>query len=805
MKISWNWLNDYIQADGLTLNKAIEILTSTGLEVEGVSEYESLKGGLKNFYIGQVIACSKHPNADKLSLTEVDLGEEIGIKKIVCGAPNVAQGQKVVVALEGAVVYLPDGKSFEIKNSKIRGEESQGMICAEDELGIGTSHDGILVLDEKTTIGQSAATYFKIFKDYVIEIGLTPNRTDAMSHKGVARDIVAALNARGESAIFIAKGNYDKPILNEKTSKFSVKIETEKTSKFGGIVIENLYNSPSPDWMQHRLQAIGETTKNSIVDTTNYILHDLGQPLHAYDLAKLQGNSIAAVEARASTKLIALNGKEIQVEPSDIIIENQGNIVGVAGVIGSQSSAVDGQTQGIFLEAAYFNPTSIRTTAQRLQLRTEAAMKFEKGVDINGLDAALCKAANILKAICPNAMLGNIVMEVKENISSWTTHLSRKKLDIYANMSLQKEQVEAIFQSLDIQVISYQDEIWQLNIPTYRVDVKREEDVIEEILRIYGYNNLPYPRFLKSNLSFTDGLTVTKFEEDVVNFLSSNGLQEIYTNSISQSKYYTQSEPIKLLNSMTSELDCMRSTMLPSILEVVAYNLNRDQKDIAFFEIGNVYRYEKEKYKQHKKLSILIAGNSEIPNWKNTKGQPNDYFALKSVVENFLKKYNLNYKFSEGSDGQFVYCLNTEINGKTIAILGEAKVDKKLFDIKSKIFYAEFDIDYIYSLAAKQKIKYEEVSKFPTVKRDLAMVLREEIRFSQIEVICQKAIGKYLLDVNLFDIFKHPSLGENKKSYAIRLSLNHPEKTMTDKEIDSMMQKLIHQLKGELGAEIRMD
>jgi phenylalanyl-tRNA synthetase beta chain len=805
MKISWNWLNEYLTCENLTIEEASKVLTSIGLEVEAIETFQSIKGGLEHFYIGEVIRCEKHPNADKLSLTQVNLGENLGVKKIVCGAPNVAVGQKVAVAVEGAIIYTPNGESFSIKNSKIRGEESQGMICAEDELGIGEGHDGILVLDKDAEAGMPAADYFKIYTDTIFEIGLTPNRTDAMYHKGVARDLAAAINARGGECIFHEDGKTVFQFEQRLTGrKLNIHSNTALASKFGGITIENISINKTPQWMIDRLSAIGESPKHLLIDLTNYILHDLGQPLHAYDLAKLDGEEIIVDELTRDTTMSALNGQELKLKEGDIVIRDRSKLIGLAGIMVSSDSCIDANSQSIFIEVAYFKSIAIRQTSQRLSLRTEAAVKFEKGIDPNGTEYAIRKAQSIILSIDKSAIAGELIMPVNKEFAPWEVTLTRVKLDLYANMSIEKEKVDFILMALGIVISQSNQETWSLSVPRFKEDVRREEDVIEEVLRIYGYNLLPYPKFLRSNLSFSKGLTTTQLENHISSLLNGNGYQEIITNSISQSRYYKLSEPIKLLNSMTSELDCMRSSILPGFLEVIEHNLNRDQKDLALFEIGNEYFQDKSGvYRQRKKLVLAVTGMHMSPNWQIPKGQPNDYFQLKSVIEKLIKDLKLDVLYAEAQDPNYNYGLQISLGQKKIGILGEFIIDKKMFDIKQKVFVAELDFDIIYKSKLNEKILFQEITKFPAVKRDLAMVINQSVPFERLESIAKKTLAKSLDQVTLFDIFKDKSLGESKKSYAIRLQLSNKEKTLSDKEIDSMIQKLIGVYQKELNAEIR--
>lgn len=805
MKISWNWLNDYLTCDDLTPESAADILTSIGLEVEGMEHFESLKGGLKNFFIGEVVFCEKHPNADKLSITQVNLGETIGVKKIVCGAPNVAKGQKVVVATEGAIIYLSNGESFSIKNSKIRGEESQGMICAEDELGIGNSHEGILVLDPSAEVGLLAADYFKITRDVVFEIGLTPNRTDAMYHRGVARDLAAAINARGGHCIYHPDGKLDRSQVDNKSNRtIAVELTSPNCPKLACSVLEGLTESMTPDWLKNRLLAIGESSRNLIVDVTNYILHDLGQPLHAYDLSSWNGEKLTVRELSEDAQFLALNNQEYKLKAGDLVISDEDKIVGIAGIMGSAATSVNDHTTNILLEAAYFHSTSIRQSSQRLALRTEAATKFEKGIDPNGVEYALTKAINILTQVYPQTTVGKISMVSNLDFPFYKIKLTRAKLDLYANMTIQKADVDSILNSLGIEIEESNNEFWKLGIPRFKVDVTREEDVIEEILRIYGYDRLPYPKFLKSNLSFSKEWTPSGFETFVSNALVGSGYQEIITNSISQSRYFADAEPIRLLNSMTSELDCMRLSLLPGILEVIEYNVNRDQKDLALYEIGSEYYIGSSGgYKQRKRLLIAQTGQLVSPNWQMTKGWNSSYFTLKESVEKLGKVLKLDFTYKELSHKDYAFGLEIWLGDKEIGRLGEIIWDKKLFDVKQRVFIADLDLDYLYSQKTKKKIKYSEVSKFPSVRRDLALVVDNSTPFHLLEFHAKKAIGKSLTHFTLFDVFKDVSLGEDKKSYAVRFVLSSDEKTLSDKEIDSAMSKVIAVYKKELQAEIR--
>ncbi len=804
MKISLNWLQEYIDTSE-SIESISNILTAIGLEVESVENFESIKGGLKDFFVGEIISCSKHPNADKLSLTEVYIGEKIGVKKIVCGDPNVVVGQKVVVALEGAIIRLSSGEEFTIKNSKIRGEESQGMICAEDEIGVGNNHDGILVLASSAIPGSPASDYFEIFSDTVFEIGLTPNRTDAMSHYGVARDLAAAMKAAKIEHKFYSDGktNFENPKPTI-ASELKINIQSNLAPVYSLSEIENVATVNSPSWMSQRLRAIGENSKNALVDITNYILHDLGQPLHAYAYDSIQGDEIVVKNNNNEEEFVALNGVNYKLKFDDIIIRDGSNCIGLAGIIGSESSAVNSNTKKIIIEVAYFDGKAIRKSSQRINYRSEASSKFEKGVDPNGILIAHNKARKLIASIFPEAKFSEIIVGRLQDYENYKVSLTLKKLNQYGNMEFSKFSVEEILISLGIEILEYRNETWSLAIPRYKEDVKREEDVIEEVLRIYGYNNLPAPKFLRSNISFSKGVSRADFEEEISNLLVSSGYSEVMTNSISQSRYMKEGKIVKLLNSMTSELDSMREGMMPGFLEVIEYNLNRENRDLNIFEIGNVYRLdEAKKYTQKKVLAIAIVGMKDMSNWTNSKGLPNDYYQIKHILEKLFLYLRLKIEFGEIENKEYDYGMQIITNGIKIGEFGLQNVNQKLFDIKAPIFSATIDFEALYQYTFNRKSKYIEVPKFPIVKRDLAIILDDSIQYSQIQTIVNSALKNKLIQLSLFDIFKDSSLGENKKSYAIRMTIQDKERTMLDSETDELISRLVKKLENELNATIR--
>lgn len=804
MRISWNWLQDYIQSE-LSIEEIGVILTSIGLEVESIEKIESIKGGLEGFIIGQVIECEKHPNADKLKITKVNLGAKYGVKDIVCGAPNVAKGQKVVVATEGTTIYLANGESFTIKASKIRGEASEGMICAEDEIGIGESHDGILVLPENLEIGTLAKDYFKISSDIAIEIGLTPNRTDAMSHSGVARDLAVALSIRNIDFKYNPLGKDLKEMV-QSTNKLPISIENKSinTPIFYVVVLADIQVKESPDWLKDRLITIGEKPKNNIVDITNFILHDTGHPIHAYDYDKINQGQITIEDLTEKLSFDALTGQKFELNTGDIVIKDKNNVLCLGGIVGGKNSEISSETKNVLLECAYFNSTAIRNTSERIGFKSEAAMKYEKGVDPNQTDFVLQKSMSLVTELSGAKIASEIIKTVQTTFDFWNVTMSKPKLDMYAGRKLDLNTVDKIILGLGIEILSFENETWTLAVPRFKEDVTRDVDVIEEILRISGYDNVPYPKFLKSNLTYSGQKTINEFEDSIANFLVGSGYSEIMTNSISQSKYYTNPDKIQLLNSMTADLDCLRTSMIPGFLEVIQHNINRGNKEISFFEIGSEY-IKVDQYQQNKKLVFALSGLKSIPNWQNIKGVESDYIQLKNSVEKLISKYSNQAIFLQEENEDYNYITSINIQNKKIGTLGE--LDKKVlkkFDIKQAVFIAEIDINVLFEISKNLKIRFKEISKYPSVKRDLALIVSNDITYQQIETIAKKQLKENLVSIGLFDIFKDVKLGVDKKSYAIRLTLQNIEKTMSDTEIDDMVNGLLKKLNKELQAELRL-
>lgn len=803
MKISWNWLCDYIKSD-LSIDEVSAILTSIGLEVESVEKVETVKGGLEGFVVGKVLECEKHPNADKLRVTKVDLGDAFGVKNIVCGAPNVAAGQTVVVATEGTTIYLSNGESFVIKASKIRGEASEGMICAEDEMGIGESHDGIMVLSDDVKRGTLAKDYFNISSDIVFEIGLTPNRTDAMSHQGVARDLAAALSIRNIDFQYSPEGKqFEAASTSSDVKMLKIENKTKDASIFYGVVMSDVHITESPEWLKNRLISIGEKPKNNIVDITNYVLHDTGHPIHAYDYDKVKDGALIVKNLESNVSFEALTGSKFELKENDVVISDASSVLCLGGIVGGKNSEITSETKNVLIECAYFNATAIRKTSQRIEFKSEAAMKYEKGVDPNQTLDVITKSMNAIATISGAKKASDIIKTELETYDYWNVTMSKTKLDMYAGRKLEDPYVSKILEGLGIKILQFQEATWTLSVPRYKEDVTRDVDVIEEILRISGYDNVPYPSFLKSNLTYTGQLTMNEFENKISNLLVGKGFSEIMTNSISQSKYYSHPDRITLLNSMTAELDCLRTSLIPGFLEVIQHNVNRGNKDVAFFEIGSEY-FKKETYSQSKKLTIALSGLVETQNWQHTKGVESSYFKLKGVVESLLARYTQNVTYVSSKNEEYSYIASLQVHNKNIGTIGElSKKVLKSFDIKQDVFVVELDMNVLYELQLQSKMRFKEISKFPSVKRDLALVIDEAVSYSQIEMICKKQLKESLSQIQLFDIFKDAKLGENKKSYAIRLTIQNKEKTMSDVEIDELIQGVLKKLNQELKAELR--
>ena len=799
MKISNNWLKDYIKTD-LSSEKIGAFLTDIGLEVEGIEKYESVKGSLEGIVVGKVLTCEQHPNADKLKITTVEVGSG-KILNIVCGAPNVAAGQTVPVAVVGTKIYDKKGSFFEIAKAKIRGEVSEGMICAEDELGLSDDHGGIMVLDEETyKVGEPFAKYFSLTNDEVYEIGLTPNRTDAMSHYGVARDLQAFLSNNG------VKSEFEKIstaiVSTEGEHGFELEVEDSALCpRYIGAIIENVKIAPSPAWLQDRLKAIGLSPINNVVDITNYILHGLGQPLHAFDADKISGKKVKVGINEAGTKFTTLDGIERTLNGSEIIIKDGNNQpMCIAGVFGGSESGVSNETKTIFLESAYFNPVAIRKAAKSHGLNTDASFRFERGVDPNNTRTAITQAIKLIEEITGGKKIGSLLEHYPNKIEDAKIIFRYSKLDQILGVKIHREKIKEILKSLEIKAVNDIADGLELAVPAYRADVTREIDVIEEILRIYGYNKVDAPQkisFTPVKLSFDDQ---DALENSWARTLQSNGFNEVMNNSLTSVKDETNA--VKLLNPLSKELTFMRKSLLEGLLENTIYNINRKNQDIKFFELGKIY-HKKEKYEERKQLAILISGRTYSENWLMPKSA-SDFYMLKAYVKVLFDKLNLETEEISLEDDRFGDALEIISKGNTIARLG--KVSPKLlkeYDIDQDCFYAEIETETVQKLRSKENFKFVDIPKFNKIRRDLALLVDKNVNYAELYKLAKKNPSKYLKNINLFDVYEGKNLPEGKKSYALSFELLNEEKTLEDKDITEVMDSLIKNFKKEFNAELR--
>lgn len=814
MKISYNWLKDYINPIP-SPEKTAEILTNIGLEVEALEEYESIKGGLKGVVIGEVLTCSKHPNADKLSLTSVSIGKEKTLR-IVCGAPNIAIGQKVAVATIGTTLFK-GAESFTLEKTKIRGEISEGMICAEDELGLGTSHDGIMVLDPSAKPGTSAGEYFDISSDHVFEIGLTPNRVDAASHFGVARDLAAYLGKNKNIRLIKPSVDSFKPDSHKNSIPVEI-ADKEGCFRYSGLSISGVTVKESPGWLKKKLQAVGLNPINNIVDITNFVMYETGQPLHAFDADKIKGNKVIVRTLPEGSVFKALDGKEIILGSEDLMICDTQEGMCIAGVFGGLESGVKSDTKNIFLESACFNPLFIRKTSRKHLLNTDSSFRFERGTDPNNTIYALKRAAMLIKELAGGEFSSELIDVYPKHIVNPIVSLSYKNLDRLIGQKIERRLVKSILQSLDIKVISENRAILKLEIPTYRVDVLREADVIEEVLRIYGYNNINISKNLTASLSFTHKPDKEAIWNMISELLSSNGFLEIMCNSLTKSSYYkndqeTNDKLVRIYNPLSSDLDSMRQTLLYGGLESVLYNANRKNLNLRMYEFGNIYlKFDRktdnplDDYFEEERLALVITGNKNEANWNTPAGKSN-FFQLKAYTELVLEKLGFdidqlkkcktrNHYLSEG--------LDYLIHGKSLVSFG--KVKKNLcreFDIKNEVFFSEFSWTEILKNITVHETRFRDLPKYPEVKRDLSMMLERSVSFEQIKAVSKKAGKELLREIILFDVYEGDKIQEGKKSYAVSYILRDDNKTLTDEEIYRIMNSIGVSLEKELGAQIR--
>jgi phenylalanyl-tRNA synthetase beta chain len=820
MKISYNWLKRYADFD-LPSEEISILLTNCGLEVESYESIESVKGGLKGVFIGKVVECVKHPNADKLSLTKVDIGTG-RLLSVVCGAPNVKAGQKVPVATVGTMIYQGD-KSFEINEAKIRGEFSEGMICAEDELGLGHSHEGIMVLDPDAVIGMPAAEYFHLSEDTVFEIGLTPNRTDATSHTGVARDLVAVLNQHNKGKKYaMIWPSVDEFSIDNQSLRIPVIVkDADLCPRYSGVSVSDIKIGDSPEWLKNLLNAAGIRPINNIVDVTNFVMMELGQPLHAFDAAQIKGGKIIVRKAKHDEPFVTLDGAERKLSHEDLMICNSEDGMCIAGVFGGVVSGVSEGTTSIFLESACFNPRSIRKTSRYHGLQTDSSFRFERGSDPNITVYALKMAALMIRELAGGKISSEIVDVYPVPVDPVKITVRWKSINRLIGKEIGHDNIRSILTDLGIKIEQESAAALSLIIPTFKTDVTREADVIEEILRIYGYDNIEMRDQLRSSLSFSNKPDPERIRNLVSDMLSSRGFNEIMNNSLTRSKYAEESAWLKtvnsvfLLNPLSQDLNVMRQTLLFGGLETIAWNQNRKTTDLKLYEFGRIYKLYPEKkktgeslaqYDEHEHLSLWITGKREPESWR-TNDSKVDFFDLKAAVhgiferigfnpDRFKKSYFADELFDEGT----VYA-----NGKiTLAMFGRLKKKElKRFDLKQDVMYADFDWEKIIGLLSENVVSYAELAKFPEVRRDLALVLDSSVRYEDLELAAYQAEKHILKGVSLFDVYQGDKIGPGKKSYAISFFLRDDQKTLTDQIIEKTMEKIIRTFREKFNATIR--
>ncbi|MCB9052530.1 MAG: phenylalanine--tRNA ligase subunit beta [Lewinellaceae bacterium] len=815
MKVSLNWLKQYLDIN-LSPEELSEILTGIGLEVEGMEQEETLKGGLEGVVVGKVLECGRHPNADRLSLTKVDIGNGDGPLQIICGASNVAAGQTVLVATAGTTLYpINSEEPLVLKKGKIRGEVSEGMICSEDELGIGEDHSGIVVLPSDIPIGTTAREYFKIETDVVYEIGLTPNRSDATNHIGVAKDVAAYLkiNHGHSGEVRLPKVDNFKPDNNSLPVEVVVE-DPEACPRYAGVTIKGITVGESPAWLRNRLLSIGLRPINNMVDITNFILHELGQPLHAFDLRQVTGNKVIVKALPKGTKFTTLDEVERELTGEDLMICNgqaQGMCIG--GVYGGINSGVKDDTTDIFLESAHFNPKWIRRTSMGHNLRTDAAKVFEKGSDPNIALYALKRAALLMKELGGGEIASEVVDIYPEPANPAQVLVKYAHIDRLIGIPIPREEVHSILEALEMKVLSDSEESFTVSVPTNKSDVTREADVIEEVLRIYGYNKVPIPEQVKTGINIAPKPDPDELRNTVGDYLVGNGFHEMMALSLSESRFYKEiyksvgeEELVYIHNTSNVQLDIMRPDMLISGLNAVLHNQNRQQADLKLFEFGRTYRHGEQGIDEQRHLSLFMAGERYPESWLDNRKGDADYYSIKAIVSKVLARLGLNsYQETAINDETFAFGMQYHRGQQVLVQFG--KVSPRLckqMDIRSSVYYADFNWDTLLKAVRKHKIEYQELSKFFTVRRDLALVIDNSVKFSDIVAIARKVGKKLIQDINLFDVYENEEqLGKGKKSYAVSFIFGDPTKTLMDKEVDKVVNKLIEAYESELGASIR--
>jgi phenylalanyl-tRNA synthetase beta chain len=820
MNISYNWLKQYINVD-LPAVETGKILTSIGLEVGAVEEVESIKGGLEGLVVGEVVECKQHPDADRLRVAKVNIGNENELLQIVCGAPNCRAGLKTVVATIGTTLYNGE-ESFTIKRSKLRGVESQGMLCAEDEIGIGESHDGIIELPLDVPAGTLVKDYYNVQNDTVIEVDITPNRIDAASHFGVARDL-AAYFAQRDSSIKLQRPSVDTFKIDNQNLPIKVTVENpDACPRYSGVVISGVEVKESPEWLKNYLITVGLRPINNVVDITNYALHSLGQPLHAFDMDMIADHHIIVKNLPQGSKFVTLDGVERSLSSEDLMICDPKGGLCIGGVFGGLTSGVSDNTKNVFLESAYFNPVSIRKTARRHGLNTDASFRYERGCDPNNTLYILKFTAQLIKEVAGGTISSEIVDVYPNKIEPKKVAITYKKINTLVGKEITGAEVKSILKSLEIEILSENAEGLELSIPTYRVDVVKDVDVIEDILRIYGYNNILPGDEMKSSLSYSSKPDSHKLQTVIAEQLTASAFNEIMNNSLTKSSYYEnlQTYPIekgvKIINPLSADLSVMRQTLLFGGLESIARNANRRNADLKLYEFGNIYSFHEElknqadglaPYVEELKLGLWLTGNKTAQSWVQ-KEEKSTVYELKAYVENVLRRLGFNLrelKLAEYSDELLSEALVISSRSKKqLVTFGTvSKKQLKVFDIENEVFYADFSWNNILQEVKKHKVTYTEMPKYPEVKRDLSLLIDQNIQFAEIEKIAYETERNLLKDVSLFDVYQGKNLEAGKKSYAVSFILQDETKTLTDNQIDGIMAKMIKNLENKLGAKIR--
>jgi phenylalanyl-tRNA synthetase beta chain len=820
MNISYNWLKEFVNFN-LSPDETATVLTSIGLENGPVEEVETIKGGLEGLVIGEVLTCESHPDSDHLHLTTVNIGNGEPLN-IVCGAPNVAAGQKVIVATIGTKLFSGD-ESFVIKKSKIRGKESFGMICAEDEIGIGTSHDGIIVLPEDTKVGMTAKEYYGIDSEFILEVDITPNRADAASHFGVARDLAAYLKQK-DSSVILNRPSVDSFSVDNKSYVVDVKVEdSEACPRYSGVTVSNVKVGESPEWLKKRLQLIGLRPINNIVDITNYLLHETGQPLHAFDGAKIKGDKIIVKTVSAGNKFTTLDQVERSLDEKDLMICNEIEPMCIGGVFGGLDSGVSETTTKVFIESAYFNPVSIRKTARRHGLNTDSSFRFERGVDPNNTLYVLKRAALMIKEIAGGEISSEIIDIYPEKIEDFAVSLSLKKVNTLIGKDIPVEDVRSILEALEIKILSEKDGVLDLVVPSYRVDVQRDVDVIEDILRIYGYNNIDFSDTVRSSISYSQKPDSNKIQNIIADQLTANGFNEILNNSLTSVNYYkninhswSAENCVSILNPLSNDLAVMRQSLLFGGLESISYNKNRRNSDLKLYEFGNCYHYNSEnkkegdvlaEYSEEFHLGLWISGYLNDLQWNKPQVKVSVY-DLKTYFENILMKLGIKKDqlvLEEGDNETFAHSLSYKLrNGKILAIMGKVRSSiLKEFDIDDDVYYGDILWENLLAATKKNTVRFSELPKFPEVRRDLALLVDQSVKYSDVEKIAFSTDKKILKSVALFDVYEGKNLPEGKKSYAVCFILQDLSQTLTDNQIDAVMDKLTRNFEKQLGASLR--